>query len=213
MEAARWAPSCYGDQPWRYVVGDRFADPDGWEAILGCLAEQNRRWARHAPLLIAACADTRFDFNGEPNRWGAYDTGAASENLCLQATALGLAAHQMGGFDPAALRQAVGIPERFEPMAVIAVGHPAAPERLEPGLREMEVAQRARRHAKQPAPPSVTRRSVRLDPAKASKRQPPVARAPESRTITPSSLRRPSTTAWSPRRASRRSKTSVAPSG
>ncbi len=145
MEAARWAPSCYGDQPWRYLVADRFADPAGWEAVFACLAEQNRRWAGAAPLLLVACADTRFGFSGEPNRWGAYDTGAASENLCLQAVALGLAAHQMGGFDAEALRRACAIPPRFEPMAVIAVGHPAGPDRLPPDLRERETAPRERR--------------------------------------------------------------------
>ena len=103
MEAARWAPSCYNEQPWRYVVCDRNQSEADWEKALSCLVEGNRSWAARAPILMAAIASTQFTRNGKHNRWSEYDTGAASENLCLQATAMGLAAHQMGGFDAQAV--------------------------------------------------------------------------------------------------------------
>ena len=94
---------------------------------------------------MAAVADSRFSRNGKPNRWGQYDTGAASENLCLQATALNLVAHQMGGFDRARLAERFEIPERFTPMAMIAVGHPADPSTLPEDRQEDERARRSRR--------------------------------------------------------------------
>nr|WP_256361147.1 nitroreductase family protein [Methylomonas koyamae] len=66
-----------------------------------------------------------FNHNGKPNRWAPYDTGAAALSICIQATALGLAAHQMGGFDADLARQSFGLPEDCTPMAMIAVGYPA----------------------------------------------------------------------------------------
>lgn len=96
LEAARWAPSCYGDQPWRYLVWDRFGDPVGWQRAFECLAEGNQVWVKNAALLLLSVAAPNFQHNGKLNRFAQHDTGAASANLALQATALGLALHQMG---------------------------------------------------------------------------------------------------------------------
>lgn len=145
LEAARWAPSCYGDQPWRFLVWDRVGDPVNWERAFVCLGEFNRGWAGAAPLLLLALADTRFNNNGESNRWGAYDTGAASMSLCVQATALGLMAHQMGGFDGAKVQSEFAIPERFTPMAMITVGYALAEADIPVPVRERELAPRQRR--------------------------------------------------------------------
>ena len=123
FEAARWAPSCYNEQPWRYLLFDRFQSEEDWGKALRCLVEGNQKWAENAPILVVAIADTVFSKNDKPNRWSSYDTGAASENLCLQATAMGLGAHQMGGFDAAAVSAAFYVPERYKPIAMIAVGH------------------------------------------------------------------------------------------
>lgn len=144
LEAARWAPSCFGDEPWRFIVLDKARDPDNWRRGYECLAEGNRKWAEHAPLLIATLADSRFRTRDAHNRWAQYDTGAAGMSLVLQAVALGLIAHQMGGFDAAALAAGFGVPERFMPMAVIAVGYPGDPVRLPGDLQEREMAQRNR---------------------------------------------------------------------
>ncbi len=86
MEAARWSPSCFGDEPWRYVVCDRRNDPEAWQRACDCLGEGNRAWASSAPLLVLAVAKLRFSSNDKPNRWAQYDTGAAGMSLCVQAT-------------------------------------------------------------------------------------------------------------------------------
>jgi len=145
LEAARWAPSCFGDEPWRFVVGDKYTDETGWSNIFGALAEKNQLWAKNAPLLILVSADSQFRANGNTNRWAQYDTGAASISLCLQAEALGLCAHQMGGFSPDAARDVIGIPDQFVPMAVIAVGYQGKLNGLAEDFRPMETAARKRR--------------------------------------------------------------------
>jgi nitroreductase len=145
LEAARWAPSCYGDQPWRFVVWNRGEDAAAWQTAFDALAPGNQGWVKDAPLLLLVCADTLFKHNGNPNRWAQYDTGAAAENLCLQAEALGLMAHQMGGFDPDRARVVSGVPEQFTLMAMIAVGFPADPSTFSPEVRDREIAPRKRR--------------------------------------------------------------------
>ena len=66
LEAARWAPSCYNDQPWRYVVCVKSTDEAAWQAALDCLTEKNQSWARNAPVLMLAVAMNRFGHNGNP---------------------------------------------------------------------------------------------------------------------------------------------------
>ena len=145
LEAARWAPSCYGEEPWRLIVCDRQVEREPWEAALACLAEGNRVWARHAPVLILL-ATALHSGDGRPNRWAAFDAGAACENLLLQATALDLVAHPMGGFDAEALRRALAVPEGHDLLAVVAVGRPGDPSQLPEPLRERELAS----HRRQP---------------------------------------------------------------
>ena len=143
LESARWAPSCFNEQPWRYLVFDS-SDPERLEAARAVLMDGNA-WARTAPVLLLSVAAENFTKNGKPNRHGQHDVGLATENLVLQATALGLATHQMAGFDADASRAAFGIPEGFTPMAMIAVGYPAPAEVLPMALKEREMAPRERR--------------------------------------------------------------------
>lgn len=145
LEAARWAPSCYNDQPWRYVVWDRIRNEQSWQQAFACLGEWNRNWVKNAPLLLLAVADSEFSKTGKMNRWGPYDTGAAGALFCVQAAALGLMAHQMGGFDAPRIHRMLAIPERYTCMAMIAVGHPAAADILDEELRTQELAPRERR--------------------------------------------------------------------
>ncbi len=145
LEAARWAPSCMGDQPWRFVVFDKAQHPQAWQKAWGCLSEGNQSWVQHAPWICLVCADSVFVKNGQPNRWSQYDTGAAALNLCLQASSMGLMAHQLGGFDAQQARQLFAIPEQFTLMAMIAVGYPASAEQLSDELRQRELAPRVRK--------------------------------------------------------------------
>jgi len=143
-EAARWAPSCFGDQPWRYVICNKASDPSAWEAAYACLMEGNQAWCNAAPVLIIVCCDTVFSKNDKPNGFGPYDTGAASVSLCLQAAAMGLMTHQMGGFVADKARELFQIPARFKPLAMMTVGYQLAEEKLSPAFRERELAARAR---------------------------------------------------------------------
>jgi len=145
LEAARWSPSCYGDQPWRFVVCDKARDAGAWQAAVDCLVPFNAGWAQHAPLLAVICADPKFGHNGADNRWAAYDTGAATLALCLQANAMGMSTHQMGGFDEAKTRAAFGIPADAPIMAIVAVGYLGSDAGLDAELREREHAARARK--------------------------------------------------------------------
>ena len=144
-EAARWAPSCYGDQPWRYIIWNKFEDQDSWHKALECLSPGNQDWAQNAPLLILTASVPSFSQNDNPNRWNGYDSGAASLSLCLQATSMGLMSHQMGGFDPDKLRNTFNIPADINLWSMIAIGHPALLDSLTEEQLERELKQRERR--------------------------------------------------------------------
>jgi nitroreductase len=145
LEAARWAASCFNAQPWHLVVARREQEKEAHARLLACLSANNQRWAGRAPVLLLAVARTAFPGDGRPNRHAGYDTGAAMAQLALQAVALGLQAHQMGGFDAARAREAFAIREGFEPMAAIALGHPGPAAALPEDLRAREMAPRQRR--------------------------------------------------------------------
>lgn len=120
LEAARWAPSCFNDQPRRFLVFDG-SDAQALERARACLSPGNA-WALKAPVLMLSVARDTFEQNGKPNRWAQHDTGLATENLLLQAVELGLAAHPMAGYDADRARSEFGIPEGFTPIAMIAIG-------------------------------------------------------------------------------------------
>ncbi len=145
LEAARWAPSCFGDEPWRFIVWDKNTDAKNWQLAFDCLAPSNQTWVKNAPVLMLICADSLFGHNQTPNRWGQYDTGAAAENLCLQASSMGLAAHQMGGFNADAAREAFKIPAQITPMAMVAVGYEGDANDLPEELKTRELAARKRK--------------------------------------------------------------------
>lgn len=145
LEAARWAPSCFGDQPWRFVVLNKNTDAATWQQAFDCLVPGNQAWVKDAPLLLLVCADTLFTHNQKPNRFAEYDTGAATENLCLQASSMGLMAHQMGGYDSDKARATFGIPEQYTLMAMVSVGYPADIATLEGEALARETAERERK--------------------------------------------------------------------
>jgi len=144
FEAARWAPSSNNEQPWRFIVATK-DDETEWNRLFACLLEGNRKWAYRAPLLILSAAGLNFEDDSTPNRHAFHDTGMAVENLVLQATALGLATHQMAGFDVEKARADLKIPSGYEPVAMIAVGYPGDPASLSDRLREREWQPRVRR--------------------------------------------------------------------
>lgn len=145
LEAARWAPSCFGDQPWRFVVWDKNTEPSAWQQAFGCLVASNQAWVKDGSVLLLVCADTLFNQSQQPNRWAQYDTGAAAENLCLQASSMGLMAHQMGGFNADLAREKFSIPAQFTPMAMVCVGYAADIATVTGETLARETAPRSRR--------------------------------------------------------------------
>lgn len=144
-EAARWAPSCFGDAPWRFIIWDRFHDEASWQQAFNCLVEGNQQWAKNAPVLILAASVDKFSHNDKPNRWSGYDTGAASVSLCLQATSMGLMSHQMGGFMGDKLRETFDLPEDLQLWSMIAIGHSAPLDDLDAEQMDRELSPRERR--------------------------------------------------------------------
>ena len=122
LEAARWAPSSFNEQPWRFIVATR-DDPENFQRLLDCLVPGNREWAGKVPVLMLSVAALSFAKNGKPNRHALHDVGLASAMLALQATNIGLGVHFMAGFDGNKARESFAIPDDFEPAAAIAVGH------------------------------------------------------------------------------------------
>ncbi len=124
--AARLSPSSYNEQPWRFIICDRDKTPQAYQKAFNCLVKPNQEWAKNVPVLVVVVADMMSSENHSANRWAQYDTGAAAMSLLYQATALGLMAHEMGGFDEGKVRQEFAIPADTIPMAIIAVGYEAA---------------------------------------------------------------------------------------
>lgn len=145
LEAARWAASCFNDQPWSFLTARRDADPAGFDTLLRLLTPNNQSWCKRAGLLMVAVARMNFAGNGNPNAVAGYDVGQAAAHIALQATALALQAHQMRGFDVERARSELGVPAGHEPMVMIAIGHVGDPAALPEALAAREVAPRARK--------------------------------------------------------------------
>jgi len=122
FEAARWASSCFNEQPWRFIVATK-DDPEHFAKVLGLLVEVNQKWAAGAPVLGFSAGKKTFTHNGAPNRFGIHDVGAGSASLAIEAAARGLHAHFMGGFDAARARIEFAVPDDFEIGAAFAIGY------------------------------------------------------------------------------------------
>jgi nitroreductase len=144
FEAARWAPSSYNEQPWRYIVATKETPPD-FGKLLSCLVEGNQAWAKAAPVLALGCTSLRFVLNGQPNAAAIHDLGLASGNLCLEAVARGLFVHQMIGILPDKAREIYKIPEGFQALTGLAIGYASDPNTLPEKLRNRDVAPRTRK--------------------------------------------------------------------
>jgi nitroreductase len=144
FEAARWAPSSYNEQPWSYLVATR-EDAEGFARLLSCLVEGNQVWAKKAPVLALGCTSLTFSRNSQPNAAAQHDLGLASGNLVLEATARGLAVHQMIGILPDRAREIYQIPESVRPLTGLAIGYPGDPALLPENLRPRDAARRPRK--------------------------------------------------------------------
>jgi nitroreductase len=144
LEAARWAPSSYNEQPWFFLMALR-EDREEFNRMLSCLVEGNVAWAQKVPVLMISVAKLKFEKSGKPNRHAFHDVGQAVADMTTQATSVGLAVHQMAGIVADKAREVYNIPRDYEAVAGIAVGYPGEPETLSGELRERELAPRNRR--------------------------------------------------------------------
>ena len=136
FEAARWAPSCFNDQPWHFRYARSQVDRD---LFAEALVEKNRLWATKAPLLVYVARRRNFGSSNKPNRHGSFDAGAAWMSLALQARRLGLYAHAMAGFDLKKAHAILNIPETdYEVMAAIVVGYRGEASSLNQDMASME---------------------------------------------------------------------------
>jgi nitroreductase len=140
LEAARWAPSCFNSQPWRFIYARR--DTKHWPRFLGLLSESNRLWATNASVLIIIVSKTTLLRRGadkeEPSWSHSFDAGAAWCSLALQAARSGWAAHGMAGFDKARAAAELGVPEGYRVEAAIAIGQQGDKSLLPESLQARE---------------------------------------------------------------------------
>lgn len=144
FDAARWAPSAFNEQPWRFIVGIRGKD-DNYQKIYDCLMEANQNWAKYAPVLILTIASKNSSVTGKPNRFAQYDTGMAVGNLLAQATSLGLYAHQMGGFSVKNAKEFFEIGDDLDIMAAMAIGYKGDFDLFPEYMQERELKKRVRK--------------------------------------------------------------------
>jgi len=136
FEAARWAPSTYNEQEWRFLYARR--DTPRWPIFFNLLAEGNQQWCVRAALLSVIVAHKIFQSTGKPNAVHVFDSGLAFENLALQGTVMGLVIHGMQGFNFEKARTDLSVPDDYAVCAMFAVGRPGDPAQLAPEMRERE---------------------------------------------------------------------------
>jgi nitroreductase len=141
FEAARWAPSAFNSQPWRFLYAKR--GDSNWERFLSLLIPWNQSWAHSASVLIYILSDTLpfVDKSGQPapSHTHSFDAGAAWACLALQATKLGYHAHGMSGVELDRARAELRVPERFRIEAAAVIGRIGDPATLDDKLRAREM--------------------------------------------------------------------------
>lgn len=137
FEAARWAPSTYNEQEWRFLYARR--ETSHWNHFFDLLMDANKAWCHRAAVLVVVLSHKVFSRNQKPNPVHTFDSGAAFENLALQGAAMNLVVHGMAGFDRDRARKDLGVPDDYDVEAMIAIGLPGDPEDLPPEIRQREV--------------------------------------------------------------------------
>ena len=144
FEAARWAPSAFNEQPWKFLVGVKGKD-ENYEKLFNCLMEANQNWAKYAPVLVFSMALKNSPVTGKPNRFAQYDTGMAVGNLLAQATSLDLFVHQMGGYSVSKAKEFFNLGDEYELMAAMAIGYKSDVNLFPEDLKERESKKRYRK--------------------------------------------------------------------
>jgi nitroreductase len=144
FEAARWSASAFNEQPWRFIVASKTQNPSLHERIYSCLLDFNKEWAGTAPVLMITTAKKTFSLTGEENKHNWHDLGLAMGNLSIQATAMNLFVHQMGGVDRDKARQEFNIPDDYDIISAVAVGHIGALNNVDEDIKNRALKKRER---------------------------------------------------------------------
>jgi nitroreductase len=136
FEAARWAPSSYNNQSWRFIYATR--ESESWESFLSLLNEGNQSWCKDGSVLVLIASKTTFDHNGEESRTHSFDSGAAWQNLALEGARRNLVVHGLEGFDYEKARNELNIPEKFDIEAMVVIGKKGSENNLSEELMGRE---------------------------------------------------------------------------
>jgi len=137
FEAARWAPSSSNSQPWRFIYAKR--NSKNWNNLFNLLIDFNKQWCVDASALVVIISRKNFEHNGQPSITHQFDTGAAWENLAIQAVSQGLITHAMAGFDYEKARKDLTVPDDYDVSAMIAIGKRGPKEKLSTELQAREI--------------------------------------------------------------------------
>ena len=136
FEAARWAPSSYNNQPWRFIYAKR--NTPEWDTLFDLLVDFNKSWVKNAAVIVVTLSKNTFDKNGKPCRTHSFDTGAAWISMAIQGSSQGLVVHGMEGFDYEKAKKNLGIPDDHTVEMMAAIGKKAPKESLSEDLCKME---------------------------------------------------------------------------
>jgi len=145
FDAARWAASSYNGQPWRFIYADKEKNPELYETLLSIMVEFNQAWAKAAPVIMITMARIKYEHNEEVYKHSWHDLGLAMGNMSIMAESMGISLHIMGGFDAAKARQLLNIPDKLEPVTMVALGYGGMTGNLPLDIFKMEQVQRERK--------------------------------------------------------------------
>ncbi len=137
FEAARWAPSAYNIQPWKFLYAKR--DTQNWDKFFDLLVDFNKGWCKQAAVLGVIVSQKILEKTKKPSASYALDAGAAWENLALEGTFRNLVVHGMAGFDYVKAKEVLHVPDDYEVLAMFAIGKRAPKESLSEELQKREV--------------------------------------------------------------------------
>lgn len=138
FEAARWAPSSFNNQPWRFFVADKFENEIFFNLIVATMTEFNQKWATFAPVLVVVACQEVYDHNQQVNISAWYDCGLSSQNLIIQAKNLGISTHIIGGFDRTQLDNQLNLPDTMECISIIVLGYQGSIDILPSDIKKVE---------------------------------------------------------------------------
>ena len=142
LKAASLAPSCFNNQPWKYIIADQ---SDVLEEIHKALPSNNK-WAEKAPAVVIAIAGINLDLSLSDHRdYSLFDTGLSVMNLILQAQKEGIIAHPMAGFNSEKIREHFHIPEKYIIISVIALGYPGKKDEITEEDKTHDSSERSRK--------------------------------------------------------------------